>query len=671
MNKQTVLGFVLIAVILFGFTWYQGKQRQKFQEQQQVEAAAVATATADLATQNGGVADGSLSIPDSLRMAAGLAQQPATDPLGETMAAARAATPQTFTVANDVATYEFSTLGGAIADVVLNGYNKYGGEPLHLWKPGSESFDVSFFVRMEGRDAQVNTREFVFTPATMPDAGWRDGETEKRVVMRLPVGGNDRSDSTMISDSYVEFVYTIPRADYMIGYQVRFVGMEGRLSNQSSFEIDWANTSLQNEKGFDNENRYTTIAYRYPGQKGVEQLGIQNAGSSKNENEPSRVQWVAFKQHYFSSFLIADDAFQGADMGFSTSQPGEGTIKKFHARMGVPMERDRTEYGFRMYFGPNLTPTLKSYDLSMDRVISMGWMSFGFITRTLVIPIFDWLGDHIASFGWIILILTIIIKTLISPLTFTSYKSSAKMRVIKPEMDEINAKYPDQADAMKKQQATMELYRRAGINPLAGCLPLLIQTPFLFAMFRFFPEAIELRGQPLWWADDLSSYDSILEFGFKIPWYGDHISLFALLLAVATHFSARISMSQQNAQPQMAGMKFMTLYLMPIMMLFFLNNFAAGLSFYYLISTLFTLAQIYLTRALINEDKLRAKMLETTRKEKPKSKFMQRLEEAQKAQMAAQRAQQQQQARTRGGQDVPPPVRGPRGNAPGTGKKKK
>jgi YidC/Oxa1 family membrane protein insertase len=319
-----------------------------------------------------------------------------------------------------------------------------------------------------------------------------------------------------------------------------------------------------------------------------------------------------------------------------------------------------------MYFGPNLTPTLKKYDLSMDRIISMGWWSFGFITRTLVIPIFDWLGGRIASFGLIILILTIIIKTLISPLTFASYRSSAKMRLVKPEMDEISARYPDQADAMKKQQATMELYRRAGINPLAGCLPTLIQMPFLLAMFRFFPEAIELRQQRLWWADDLSSYDSILDFGFEIPWYGDHVSLFTLLLAVAMHFSARITMSQQQAQPQMAGMKFMSLWLMPIMMLFFLNKFAAGLNYYYLISTLFTLAQIYLTRMFINEDKLRKKMLETPRKEKKKSGFMQRLEEAQKAQLAAAQAQ----AKARGG-DVPPPVRGSRGNLPGSSGKKR
>jgi YidC/Oxa1 family membrane protein insertase len=652
MNKQTVTGFVLIAVILFGFTWYQGKQQQKFQEQQRVEDS-IARANAPQPVE---------ALPDSVRaaMTGALpgAQPAGPDPLGETMAVARGGVARRFVISNDVASYEFSTLGGMLYDVALKEYTSYGGtEPVRMWRPGSQDLDVKFFLRRDGRDAQVNTREFNFAWDASNSPEWSDGEESKKITMHLPVD----------SVAYVEFVYTIPRKEYMIGYQVRFVGMEGRFSNQSSFDVEWGNVSLQNEKGFSNENNYTTIAYRYPGEKGVEQLGVQRPGSRKEESDPSRVQWVAFKQHYFSSFLVGDVPFQGADLSMDTFQPGEGVVKKFHARLSVPLESGRGDYGFRFYMGPNHVPTLKPYGESMDRIISMGFWSFGFITRLLVIPIFDWLGGHIASFGLIILILTLIIKTLISPLTLTSYKSSAKMKVIKPELDEINARYPEQADAMKKQQATMELYRRAGINPLAGCLPMLIQMPFLFAMFRFFPQAIELRGQRLWWADDLSSYDSILDLGFDIPFYGSHVSLFTLLLAVAIHFSSRLTMSQQSAQPQMAGMKFVSLYMMPLMMLVFLNNFSAGLNYYYLISTVFSVVQIYAVRFFINEDKLRAKMLETPRKERKKSGFMQRLEEAQKAQMAAARAQQQ-AGRAKG--DVPPPHRGPRGNQPGTGKKK-
>jgi YidC/Oxa1 family membrane protein insertase len=629
MNKQTILGFVLIAAILFGFTWWNGKQQQKAQEAQRItDSIARANAPAPV--------EPLAPVPDSARMAltaglAGAAPAAQADPLGGTLAAARGGEEQTITVANDLATYRFSTLGGALSDVVLKNYDKYGGGPLH-------------------------TREFNFIPQGDPSTEWAEGETEKKISMILPVDSVAR----------IEFIYTIPRADYMIGLEVRLAGMEGRLSKQSSFEIDWANTSLQNEKGFDNENNYTTVAYHYPGVKSVEQLGIQRAGGSKTESESSRVKWVAFKQHFFSSILVADDAFAGADMDMATSQPGEGTIKKFHTKVSVPMERGREAYNLGFYLGPNEFSTLKSYDLSMERMISMGFMSFGWVTRILVIPVFDWLGGRIASFGLIILILALLVKIIIFPLTLPSYKSSAKMRIIKPEVDEINARYPDQADAMKKQQATMELYRRAGINPLAGCLPMLIQMPIIIAVFRFFPAAIELRGQRLWWAEDLSSYDSVLDLGFKIPWYGDHVSLFALLMAVAMFFYSWLSMKQQSGQPQMAGMKFMMLYLMPAMMLLWFNNMSSGLCYYYFLGNILTIAQIYGVRFFVNEDKLRKKMLETPRKEKKKSGFMQRLEEAQKAQMAAAAAQ----AKARGG-DVPPPVRGSRGNLPGSSGKKR
>ncbi|MDR2912564.1 MAG: membrane protein insertase YidC [Alistipes sp.] len=641
MNKQTLTGFLIIGAILFGFSWYQGQQQSKLQEQQRI-ADSIALANAP--------APAPVAPPATAATADTLAVTQA-DPLGETMANARTGDEQRFTIENDVATFEFSTRGGIVSDVTLKDYKRYGGGELHLWKRDSERFDISFFLRRDGRDAQVNTRDFLFTPTTS-----QSGD-DQIVTMRLPV------DST----ACVEFIYTIPRSGYMIDYDVRFTGMDGRLSNQSSFDIEWGNTSLQNEKGFDNENNYTTIAYNYPGVKGIEQMGAQRAGGTKTENEPSRVQWVAFKQQFFSSILIADDAFQGADLEMSTFQPTDGTIKRFHTRTSVPMERDRDTYGFRMYFGPNQFSTLKEHGTSLERIVPLGGTLIGWVGRLLVIPIFDWLGTKGLSFGLIILILTLIIKTVTFPLTFTSYKSSAKMRVIKPETDEINAQYPDPADAMKKQQATMELYRRAGINPLAGCIPMLIQMPFLIAMFRFFPAAIELRGQSLWWADDLSSYDSIINLPFDIPFYGAHISLFALLTAVAIHFTSRFSLGQQSAGTQMAGMKFISLYMMPVMMLLWFNNFAAGLNFYYFISTLFSLVQMYGVRLLINEGKLRRRMLETPRKEKKKSGFMQRLEEAQKAQLAAARAQQEQ---TRGG-STPPPTRGSRGNLPGNRPKKK
>ena len=630
MNKQTIIGLVIIGAILFGFSWYQNSRQAKFQEQKRVEDS-IARANAPVQP-----------VMPTIDPTAQVEQPSATgqvaaqaDPLGETLAAARSGEAARFSIENDVMSIEFSTLGGMISDVVLKEYKKYGGEPLHMWKPGTENFDVSLFLRREFRDAQINTREFNFQ-SDFPSTQWGESEEFKHVTMRLPVD----------SLAHIDFVYTIPRADYMIGFEVRFTGMEGRMSNQSSFDIEWSNTGLQNEKGFDNENTYTTVSYHYPDTKGIETLGQARAGQSKQESEQSRVQWVAFKQQFFSTILIADDAFQGADMRFDTSQPGSGTVKKFHTRVSVPMSRDRDTYGFRIYLGPNKFSKLKEYGISMERLVPLGGSLIGWVSRLLVIPMFDWLGKTSLGFGWIILIMTFVIKLAIFPLTFTSYKSSAKMRVIKPEMDEINAKYPDRDDAMKKQQATMELYRRAGINPMMGCIPMLIQFPIIIAMFRFFPAAIELRGEKLWWAEDLSSYDSILDLGFKIPFYGDHISLFALLMAISMFFYSWLNFKQQAAQPQMAGMKFMMLYLMPVMLLLWFNNYSAGLCFYYLLSNLFTIGQIYGVRLFIDEEKLRKKMLETPRKEKKKSGFMARLEEAQKAQ---QRAAAQQQAQQRGG----------------------
>ncbi len=620
---------VIIAAILFGFSWYQSDQQKKFIEARRV-ADSVALANAPSITDQSAASEGLLTSEASTQPAAGYGGG-LTGSAEPGLFGAQSVEPESFTVENDVLSVEFSTLGGAIADVVLKDYEKYGGGELHMWKPGSELFDVEFFVRQATgaagalRDRQINTRGELFTHAVTR------GAEATQVSMRLPAD----------SVAYFELLYTIPATGYMIDLDVRFVGMEDILSNQSNFEIDWASTSLQNEKGFDNENNYTTIVYRYPEVKGVEHMRIGRTGDTKTENEPGRVQWVAFKQHFFSTILIADDAFGGADMSFTTHRAGSGSVKDFAASMAVPMERGKDSYGFRLYVGPNKFSTLKEYDLGMERIIALGWMSFGWVSRGVLIPLFEWLSRGGMGIGWVILLMTIIIKLVIAPLTFTSYLSSAKMRVIKPEVDGINAKYPDPGDAMKKQQATMELYRKAGINPMAGCLPMLIQFPIIIAMFRFFPAAIELRGQSLWWAEDLSSYDSILELGFNVPLYGDHISLFALLMAASMFFYSVLNFKQQAAQPQMAGMKFMMLYMMPVMMLLWFNNYSSGLCYYYLLGNLFTIIQMYGARGLINEDKMRAKMMSRPAKAKKKSGFMQRLEEAQKAQIAAARAQQQ------------------------------
>ena len=346
---------------------------------------------------------------------------------------------------------------------------------------------------------------------------------------------------------------------------------------------------------------------------------------------------MAFKQQFFSSVLIAGNDFQNGELKYDTYQPGEGRIKDFYAKLSVPFSAQTQSCDFQMYYGPNKYSVLKKYDNGMQRLVPLGGWLIGWINRWIVIPVFDFLGKYIANYGIIILLLTIFIKIIIAPLTYKSYLSSAKMRLLKPDIDALNAKYPDQKDAMKKQQAVMTLYKEAGVSPMGGCLPLLIQFPILVAMFRFFPASIELRGEHFLWADDLSSYDSILQLPFDIPFYGSHVSLFALLMAVSVFISSKINYAQTaQAGPQMAGMKFMMLYMMPVMLLLWFNNYSSGLSYYYLVSNLFTIGQTFAFRYAVNDQKLHQQMKENAKKPKKKSKWQQRYEEMMKEQQKQQ-----------------------------------
>ncbi len=423
-------------------------------------------------------------------------------------------------------------------------------------------------------------------------------------------------------------------------FDVRFEGMQGRFSNQSNMALRWQSAGNQNEKGFDNENNNTDLTWMYPGTTDkMERLGMSKGAKSDEVNH--KIHWIAFKQQFFASILIADaDQFERADLQYDTYAPVSGMVKSYDAKIDLEFVPQTTSgYDLRFYFGPNKYSILKKYDLGIERLVPLGWGIFGWINRWIVIPVFDFLSKYISSFGLIILLLTIFIKLIISPLTYKSYLSTAKMRLLKPELDQINAKYPKQEDMAKKQQATMELYRKAGVNPMGGCLPLLIQFPFLIAMFRFFPAAIELRQQSFWWADDLSSYDSILDLPFNIPFYGDHVSLFALLMTLAAYFSQRIAMSQTPQTGQMAGMKFISLYMMPLMMLLWFNNYSSALSYYYALSSLITIVQTWGFRYAVNDQKLHAQMKENAKRPKKKGwteRYEQMLREQQK-QQAAQR----------------------------------
>ena len=644
MDKKSIIGIAVVALLFFGFAYFNTQEQKKYQEEMaawQAYQDSVALATRPVVPAADSVA--LTAGGQDAEQAAEAARERRVAALGEYLAAARDGEEREFVVENDVMAVTFSTRGGQIRDVLLKDYTKYAprGErniPVSLMDPATARFDLSFFVKNGLNNVKVNTMEYVFTPSAVETTA--DGA--RAVRMRLPI-----SETAALEYEYLIYDTKAPARDYLVDFDVRLVNMAAEMANQTSIGIDWSNTSYQNERGFKNENMYTTVAYRFPGESSIEELSMSDEERSKEIT--TSVNWVAFKQHYFSSVFIAPQNLSYADVGFTTAQPGSGYIKDFSARMTVPYTAQTTGYDFAFYFGPNEYSILKKVgdtdaadgDLYLERLIPLGWGIFGWINRWCVIPVFDFLRNYIPSFGIIILILAVLVRLVISPLTYKSYVSMAKMRLIKPQVDELAKKYPKQEDAMKRQQATMELYKKAGINPMGGCIPMLIQMPILIAMFRFFPASIELRGQSFLWAGDLSSYDSVLNLPFSIPFYGDHVSLFALLMALSTFGYSYYSYQQTaSSQPQMAGMKFMMLYLMPLMLLFWFNDYSSGLCYYYLLSNLLTIGQTLIIRRMVDDTKIQAIMQANAARKSngKKSKFQQRYEELLRQQEAQQRA---------------------------------
>lgn len=645
MDKKSIIGIAAVAVLFLGFAYFNSQQQKEYLEQKaayeayvdSVAAAARAAApVADsLASGNG------VQAEVAAAEAAAAVRERQVETLGESLTAAREAEAEEFIVENDVMAVLFSTRGGQIKGVTLKDYTQYGprgkrDRKIEMMDPATARFGLSFYLKNGLKNVPVNTLDYVFT--AQPVVGEADGA--KSVVMRLPVA----------EGAYLEYRYLIydteaPERDYLVDFDVRLVNMAPEMANQTQIQIDWANTTFQNEKGFQNENMYTTLSYRFPDETSIEELGMSEGAKSKNIS--TQVNWVAFKQQFFSSVFIAPDNVSYANLAFDTAAPESSLLKTFTAQMGVPYTPQTEGYDFAFYFGPNKYSILKKIgepggaDIYLERLVPLGWGIFGWVNRWCVIPVFDFLRNYIGSFGIIIFILVLLVKLVISPLTYKSYVSMAKMRLVKPQIDELAKKYPKPEDAMKKQQATMELYKKAGINPMGGCIPMLIQMPILIAMFRFFPASIELREQPFLWADDLSSYDSIVNLPFSIPFYGDHVSLFALLMAVSLFGYSWFNYQQTaSSQPQMAGMKFMMVYMMPIMMLFWFNSYSSGLCYYYLLSNIFTIGQTLVIRRMVDDNKIHAIMQANAAKKSKgkKSKFQQRYEELMRQQEAQQRA---------------------------------
>ena len=423
---------------------------------------------------------------------------------------------------------------------------------------------------------------------------------------------------------YMEYVYTLKYNSYLVDFDLNMKGMNQYIaSNQSYLNFSWSYDVPRQERiSSFGEDRYTNITYKYF----QDEVGNLSQNKSDEENLITQVKWVGFKQLFFSSTLIADESFANAQIRQKKLEDDPKYLSNFYADFALPYEGSADEkVGMQFFFGPNHYQTLKQYDIDLERQVYLGYAIVRPVNRYLIIPVFNFLRQYINNFGIIILLLTVFIKSILFPFTYKSYMSQAKMKALKPEVDELNKKYGSDK-AMEKQQATMALYKKAGVNPMGGCLPMVLQMPILFAMFFFFPTSIELRQESFLWATDLSTYDTIFNLPFTIPVYGDHVSLFCLLMTVTTIISTRLS--QQNASSQaMPGMKSM-MYMMPVMFLFILNRYPSGLSFYYLLANLFTIGQTYLIRSFVDDDKIRAQLQVNKKKTVvKKSNFQKRLED--------------------------------------------
>lgn len=622
-TKNTIIGFTLIGVIMFGFTWYQSRQYQKQMEYQaQLDSIAQAERLEAYALDSlNRIASG--DTLDNAATTVVLSTKPALKPYrDDNLTKAREAEASVLTLSNDKMEIAFTTKGAQPYSVKLLDYVKYDSSSLYLIPPQASEFNVNVFA-----GESVDTKEFVFDVAEVSDSS---------IVMRLPFA----------QGGYIQQKYVLSQGSYMVHNELSFVGMDSVIpSRVSSVDLNWKTVVPRLEKGYKNEKQYSKIDYYVPGEKSPEDMGN---GKNESKRLDAKFDWVAFQQQFFSSILTAPEGFESGEFGVEYF-PEDDVDRNLmtcsaHARAGVDMMKAGDKViPFDFYFGPNHYHTLKSYDRKYEKIIPLGGWLVGWISRFIIIPCFDLLGRFISNYGLIILIMTVLLKIVISPLTIKSYMSSAKMSALKPEMDKINEKYPKQEDAMKKQQATMELYQRAGVKPLGGCLPMLLQFPILWAMFRFFPASIELRQKSFLWADDLSAYDSIWDFGVNIPLFGDHLSLFALLMAVSMFLYSKMTSSQMSNDPQMASMKFMSVWLMPIMMLFICNNLSSGLSYYYFISNLLTMLQTFIIKKwVVKPEKILAQVEASKGKPLPKSKWQQRLEEAQKMQQAQLKAQQKQ-----------------------------
>jgi YidC/Oxa1 family membrane protein insertase len=535
-----------------------------------------------------------------------------------------------FTLENNLVEITFTNKGGRIYSVRLKNYVTHDSLPLILFDGPETIFGLNFFAQ----NRSIQTDQLYFTPTfnqknivvSGPEV---DKGSEGRIKFNNENPGETKSAAFRLEVApgrYMEYVYTLNYNSYMVDFDINLQGMDQYIAtNQSYLNFAWEiDVPRQERPSKFGEDRYTNINYKFHEDE-VDEL---SKGKSDEEDLTTRVKWIGFKQLFFNSTIIADEAFPNAFVQSEKYEEGAEYLANFHADIALPYEGTNNQnIDLQFYFGPNHYQTLKQYDIDLERLVYLGYAIVRPVNKYIIIPLFNFLRQYIANFGIIILLLTIFIKTALFPFTYKSYMSQAKMRALKPEIDEINKKF-SKDKAMEKQQATMALYKKAGVNPMGGCLPMLLQFPLLIAMFFFYPNSIELRQESFLWAHDLSTYDSILNLPFTIPFYGDHVSLFCLLMTVTTVISTHLNQQATTTQG-MPGMKTM-MYIMPVMFLFILNNYSSGLSYYYFLANVITIGQTYVIRSFVDEEKIRAKLQANKKKPVKKSKFQKRLEEVAK-----------------------------------------
>lgn len=542
---------------------------------------------------------------------------------------------QHLTIENELLKADLTSLGANIEQVTLKEYKTYHKDSVRFFTENGNSYGLNLSIGSKVlRTNELNFEVFVNDkPYTGGEKLSVKGKDSLVVSMRLYAD----ADTLTRNRGYLEYRYTLRGDDYRIGYSIITNNLEKVITDRNTLEFVWNSKLRLKEKDGNVERKNSSIYYLLKDE--VEYLKENGADDQKEENGIP-IKWVSFKQQFFSTALIAESTndFAYAKMQTITEKgQHDKYLRTMKADLNIPFDGDKEyfKYDMNFFFGPNKYSVVSDYNIDMEQIIPLGWGFFllHWINRFVVLPVFNFLQQFGWSMGIIILVLTILVKLVLFPLAYKSYSSSAKMRVIAPEVQKINEKYPKQEQAMQKQQAIMNLYKRAGINPMAGCLPMLLQFPILVAMFRFFPASIELRQQSFLWADDLSSYDSILDLPFNIPFYGAHISLFCLLMTVAQIFYTRITMKQQPQNNAMPGMKFM-MYFMPVMMLFILNSQSAALNYYYLISLCITFIQMFAIQKSINGEKVLKRLEANSKKPLKKSKWQQRIEALEKQNQA-------------------------------------